>query len=112
MGCGNPLKSIEHETRRIGSQVDDIRAKGTKLAIDPLGLHGGIKKGWDDARGATALKAAEEAAARAETARLQAETYQRGAKQTVRKTEKKGSGRGARGTRLVRQPLGTYNPPA
>lgn len=77
-----------------------------------------VKQTWDDVRGATERKemekAAEAAKARADEqetyARGQAaikDSYSRGANRTGAKSGKPGAG-GQRGTRLVRQPLGTY----
>ena len=107
MGCGGTLK-------KLGGQFEDVLGpvKGDFSFYGGKDVSGdlfeGAKKGWDDTRGATYRKEVERAAEEAEVVRKEAKTYQRGAKTTPRKTEKAGAGRGARGTRLVRQPLGSH----
>lgn len=121
MGCGDFVEDtwddIEGASKDVGRAFDDYVLQPTLGNYETYGgkdhaeeIFDDIKHGWDDFRGASARKAAEEAARKAEAAREKAATYQRGAKVTARKTEKPGSGqgKGMRGTRLVRQPLGTY----
>ena len=109
MGCGGIEDTVRDAGRSFDKYVrnETLVGKGKDIHDD---IVGGVKSGWDDLRGATYRKELERAAEAAEAARIQAKTYQRGAKVSPRKTEKAGSGRGARGTRLVRQPLGTHTP--
>jgi hypothetical protein len=112
----------------VSDAYEDTRDVVKDYVIDPtmgnFEAYGGknyaddLKQTWDDVRGATERKemekAAEAAKARADEqetyARGQAaikDSYSRGANRTGAKSGKPGAG-GQRGTRLVRQPLGTY----
>lgn len=95
--------NIGKELKRIGGDVVD----GYKKVLDPLDLHDGLKKGWDDTRGATDRKNAEAEAAQAKRDSDLADTYKAGTKVKTIKRGKDAKGGGTRGTRLTRQPLGT-----